>query len=303
MLQTGFSLPLAILAQIRWDVDPVIFHVGPLPIRWYSLGWLLAFGVGFYIVQWMFKKEEKPEEDLEPILFYMLAGAMIGARLGHVLFYRPDYYLSHPIEIIAFWKGVRGLASHGGALGILISLYIYTRRHPQHSYLWLLDRVAVPTALGGMFIRLGNFMNSEILGLPSNLPWAVEFLRVDNVPRHPAQVYEALAYLVVFIVLITLYRRQGARVPHGRLIGTFFAMVFTARFLIEFVKERHVPFEASLPLSMGQILSIPMVGLGLGLLWWSGRRPAPEPPSRPKPPPEPESAPRGKKSRKRRSGK
>jgi prolipoprotein diacylglyceryl transferase len=301
MLQTGFSLPLAILAQVRWDVDPVIFHLGPLPIRWYSLGWLLAFGVGFYIVQWMFRKEGKPEEDLEPILFYMLAGAMIGARLGHVLFYRPDYYLSHPIEIIAFWKGVRGLASHGGALGILISLYIYTRRHPAHSYLWLLDRVAVPTALGGMFIRLGNLMNSEILGLPSDLPWAMVFLRVDNVPRHPAQLYEALAYLIVFLVLITLYRRGGARVPRGRLIGVFFALVFAARFLIEFVKERHVPFEASLPLSMGQILSIPMVALGLGLLWWSGRGSPPDP--EPIPSPKPESAPGRKRPRKKRGGK
>jgi len=276
MLQAGFHLlPTAILAQLRWDVDPVIFHLGPLPLRWYSLGWLLAFGVGFYIVQGMFRKEGKPEEKLEPILFYMLAGAMLGARLGHCLFYRPDYYLAHPIEIFAFWKGVRGLASHGGALGILVSLFIFSRRNRDMPYLWLLDRVAVPTALGGMFIRLGNLMNSEILGLPSDVPWAMVFLRVDNVPRHPAQLYEAFAYLVVFLVLLGIYRRKGGDVPHGRLIGAFFALVFAARFLIEFVKERHVPFEAGLPLSMGQILSIPMVLLGLGLLWWSARTPTP----------------------------
>lgn len=271
MLQTGFSLPVAILAQLRWDVDPVIFNLGPLPLRWYSLGWLLAFGVGFYIVQWMFRKEGKPEENLEPILFYMLAGAMLGARLGHCFFYRPDYYLAHPIEIFAFWKGVRGLASHGGALGILISLFIYAKRHPDQPYLWLLDRVVVPTALGGMFIRLGNLMNSEILGLPSDAPWAMVFLRVDTVPRHPAQLYEALAYLVIFLLLLTLYRRRGGEVPHGRLIGAFLTLVFAARFLIEIVKERHVPFEATLPLSMGQILSIPMVALGAGLWWWSTR--------------------------------
>ena len=271
MLQTGFNLPAAVLTQLRWDVDPVIFHLGPLPLRWYSLGWLLAFGVGFHIVQWMFRKEGKPEENLEPILFYMLAGAMLGARLGHCFFYRPGYYLAHPIEIFAFWKGVRGLASHGGALGILLSLFIYAKRHPDQPYLWLLDRVAVPTALGGMFIRLGNLMNSEILGLPSDAPWAMIFVRVDNVPRHPAQLYEAMAYLLIFLFLLTLYRRRGGQVPHGRLIGAFFALVFTARFFIEFVKERHVPFEATLPLSMGQILSIPMVALGLGLLWWSTR--------------------------------
>ena len=269
MLQFGLNLPLAILAQVRWDVDPVIFNLGPLPFRWYSLGWLLAFGVGFYIVRWMFIKEGKPEESLEPILFYMLLGAMIGARLGHCLFYRPDYYLANPIEIIAFWKGVRGLASHGGALGILVSLFIFTKRHPGHPYLWLMDRVVVPTALGGMFIRLGNLMNSEILGLPSDAPWAMVFVRVDAVARHPAQLYEAMAYAVIFLILLTLYRKREGVVPEGRLIGAFLTLVFTARFFIEFVKERHVPFEVGLPLSMGQILSIPLVALGLGLLWWS----------------------------------
>ena len=271
MPQFGLNLPLAILAQVRWDVDPVIFNLGPLPFRWYSLGWLLAFGIGFYIVRWMFIKEGKPEESLEPILFYMLLGAMIGARLGHCLFYRPDYYLANPIEIIAFWKGVRGLASHGGALGILVSLFIFAKRHPGHPYLWIMDRVVVPTALGGMFIRLGNLMNSEILGLPSDAPWAMVFVRWDAVARHPAQLYEAMAYAVIFIILLALYRKREGVVPEGRLLGAFLTLVFTARFLIEFVKERHVPFEVGLPLSMGQILSIPLVALGLGLLWWSMR--------------------------------
>lgn len=275
MLPSGLNLPLAILAQVPWNVDPVIFRLGPLPIRWYSLGWLLAFGVGFYILQWMYRKEGKPAEDPEPVLFYTLIGAMIGARLGHCLFYRPDYYLANPIEIIAFWKGVRGLASHGGVIGILISLFIYTKRHPDQPYLWLLDKVAVPTALGGMFIRLGNLMNSEILGVPTDAPWAMVFLRIDTLPRHPAQLYEALAYLLIFLFLLTWYRKQGADIPHGKLIGAFFALVFTARFLIEFVKERHVPFEAGLPLSMGQILSIPVVAAGIGLIWWSGRTQAP----------------------------
>jgi prolipoprotein diacylglyceryl transferase len=271
MLHPGFSLPMAILAQVRWDVDPIIFNLGPLPIRWYSVGWLLAFGVGFFILQWIYRKEGKPEEDPEPVLFYTLVGAMIGARLGHCLFYRPDFYLANPIEIIAVWKGVRGLASHGGALGILLSLFIYTRRHPDQPYLWLMDRVVVPTALGGMFIRLGNLMNSEILGVPSDGPWAMVFLRVDTLPRHPAQLYEALAYLLIFLVLFTYYRKRGTDIPHGRLLGAFLVLIFTARFFIEFVKERHVPFEAGLPLSMGQVLSVPMVALGVGLLWWSGR--------------------------------
>jgi len=272
MALEGINLPLAVLAQITWDVSPEIFRLGPLPIRWYSLGWLMAFGLGFYLVRWMYRREGKPEGDLESVLLYMILGAIIGARLGHCLFYQPEYYLAHPLEIIAFWRGFRGLASHGGTLGILVSLYIYCRRHPDQPYLWLLDRIAAPTALGGFFIRMGNLMNSEILGLPSDVPWAMAFVRVDPVPRHPAQLYEALSYLAIFFLLLGLYRRKGPALARGVLTGIFFATVFGARFLIEFVKERHAPFEAGLPLSMGQILSIPVVLLGLGILVWSLRR-------------------------------
>lgn len=272
MFHSGFNLPLSILAQIQWDVDPIIFQLGPLPLRWYSLGWLLAFGVGFYIVRGMYLREEKPEQDLDTLLLYMMLGAMIGARLGHVLFYRPDYYFSHPVEIIAVWKGLRGLASHGGALGIMVALYFYSRSRPDQPWLWVLDRVVVPTALGGMFIRLGNLMNSEILGVPTDVPWAFSFSRVDGVPRHPAQLYEAVAYGVIFVFLMGLYRKRGPSLPHGTLLGIFLALVFSARFVIEFVKERHVPFEAGLPLSMGQILSIPLVLLGLALVWRAGAR-------------------------------
>ena len=275
----GFNLPIrlhmSIFAQIQWDVDPVLFRLGPLPLRWYSLGWLLAFGVGFYIVRWIYLKEGKPERDLESVLFYMMLGAMIGARLGHVIFYRPGYFLQNPIEIIAVWKGLRGLASHGGTVGIFLALFLYVRKRPDQPYLWLLDRVAIATALGAMFIRLGNLMNSEILGLPSDVPWAMVFTRVDALPRHPAQLYEAIAYLFIFILLLSLYKRRGASIPHGTLIGIFLTLVFSARFFIEFVKERHVPFEAGLPLSMGQILSIPMVVAGLSLFFWARKRGAP----------------------------
>lgn len=267
MFQPTVNLPLAILAQIQWDVDPVIVELGPFPLRWYSLGWLLAFGVGYFLVRWMYLREEKPEQDLESLLFYMMLGAMIGARLGHVMFYRPDYYLQHPLEIIAVWKGLRGLASHGGVLGILVSLYLFSRRRPDQPYLWVLDRVAVATALGGMFIRLGNLMNSEILGLPSDLPWAIAFVRVDLLPRHPAQLYEAISYLIIFLVLLYHYRKKAPDIPHGTLIGWFFTLMFSARFLIEFVKERHVPFEMGLPLSMGQLLSVPLVLAGVALVW------------------------------------
>jgi len=268
----GFSLPFAVLAQITWDVSPEIFRLGPLPIRWYSLGWLSAFAVGFYLVRWMYRKEGKSETDLESVLLFMILGAIIGARLGHCFFYRPDYYLAHPLEIIAFWKGFRGLASHGGAIGILASLYIFSRRHPDQPYLWLLDRVAGPAALGGFFIRMGNLMNSEILGLPTDAPWGMVFVRVDSIPRHPAQVYEALSYLLISLFILFLYRRKGLALPSGVLTGTFLAAVFGARFFIEFVKERHAAFETGLPLSMGQILSIPIVAIGLGLIVWVLRK-------------------------------
>ena len=202
----------------------------------------------------------------------MIVGAIVGARLGHCLFYRPDYYLANPLEIIAFWKGFRGLASHGGAVGILFALYIFSRRHPNQPYLWLVDKVVGPTALGGFFIRMGNFMNSEILGVPTEGPWGVVFTRIDPFPRHPAQLYEAFSYLLIFFFLFGLYRKKGPDLPRGLLTGLFLALVFGARFLIEFVKERHAAFEAGLPLSMGQLLSIPVVLVGVGLVVWATRK-------------------------------
>jgi prolipoprotein diacylglyceryl transferase len=272
MLQEVLSLPLSLLAQLHWNVSPEIVRLGPVVLRWYSVGWLLAFGCGFFLVRWMYRQEKKPEKDLETILVCMMLGAVVGARLGHCLFYRPEYYLTHPLEIVAFWKGFQGLASHGGAIGILVFLFFFSRRHPDQPYLWLLDRIAGPTALGGFFIRMGNLMNSEILGVPSDRPWAVVFERVDSVPRHPAQLYEAISYFVIFVVLHYLYCRKRETLPNGVLTGLFFAMIFGARFLIEFVKERHVPFEAGLPLSMGQILSVPAVVLGSLVVVWAYRR-------------------------------
>jgi prolipoprotein diacylglyceryl transferase len=272
MFQEVLSLPLALLAQFHWNVSPEIVRLGPLAIRWYSMGWLLAFGCGFFLVRWIYRREGKPEKDLETILVYMMLGAVVGARLGHCLFYRPDYYLTHPLEIIAFWKGFQGLASHGGAIGILVFLYVFSRRHPDQPYVWLLDRIASATALGGFFIRMGNLMNSEILGVPSDVPWAFVFERVDNLPRHPAQLYEALSYLLIFFVLHTLYLRRGTKLPTGVLTGLFFTLIFGVRFFIEFVKERHVPFEMALPLSMGQILSVPAVLLGSLVVWWAYQR-------------------------------
>ncbi len=195
----------------------------------------------------------------------MVVGTIIGARLVHCLFYDPHYYLSHPVEILEVWKG--GLASHGGAAGIFIALWLYCRRHPDQPYLWLLDRITVATALGAAFIRVGNFFNSEILGTPSSLPWAVVFAREDAIPRHPAQLYEAAAYLLIFVGLLLIYHRLQARTPHGLLLGLFLAAGFIARFLIEFVKQRQAAYEQHFAISVGQWLSIPFVLVGMALVW------------------------------------
>ncbi len=253
------------MAYIYWNVRPEIFHLGPFAVRWYGVLFALLFAIGYLMGRWMMRVEHKDEQSLDTLLVYLVLGTVIGARLGHCFFYEPGYFLHHPLEILEVWKG--GLASHGGAIGVMVALYLYSRHHPDQPFIWLLDRVVVPTALGGVLIRLGNLFNSEILGDPTRVPWAFVFLRVDDKPRHPAQLYEAIAYLIIFVFLFLLYRRLKARTPSGLLLGCFFATVFTARFLIEFVKERQATYEQNLPLSVGQFLSIPFVLAGLILIW------------------------------------
>jgi prolipoprotein diacylglyceryl transferase len=201
---------------------------------------------------------------VDNLLLVMMVSTIVGARLGHFLFYDPAFYLSHPFEILKVWKG--GLASHGGLLGILIGLWIYSRKRPSQPYLWLLDRIAVPTALAGSFIRIGNFFNSEIIGEPTSLPWAIVFDRVDPFPRHPAQLYESVCYLVIFGILWRVYWRRRQETPRGLLLGLFLVLVFSARFLIEFVKVHQAAYGMGFPLSVGQLLSIPAVVAGVLLL-------------------------------------
>ena len=255
--------------MIHWDVSPEILRLGPFALRWYGLCFALAFLLGYFIVQWIYQRELKPERDLDRLLFTMLGGTLVGARLGHCLFYEPTYYLSHPLEILMFWQG--GLASHGGLVGIVLALYLYSRTRPDQRYGWLVDRIVMPSALGGFFIRLGNLFNSEILGTPTDVPWAFVFARVDAVPRHPAQLYESIAYALIFAVLLSVYRKRGARTPRGLLTGLFLALVFGVRFLIEFVKVRQAAFGEALPLSMGQLLSVPLILIGMALIMraWS----------------------------------
>ena len=256
-----------LLSSIYWDFSPNLISLGPVTIRWYGILYAFAFFFGYLILRQIFRREKKPESDPGTLLLYLLGGTLIGARLGHCLFYEPGYYLSRPAEMIQIWEG--GLASHGAAIGILIALYFYTRSRPDQSFLWLLDRLVIPITLGSVLIRLGNLFNSEIIGTPCRLPWAFVFPRAavgDLLPRHPVMLYEAGSYILIFIALLVIYRRQGNRVPPGELIGLFLITVFTSRFLIEYLKMRQAAYQLPFPLSVGQLLSIPAIIAGVILL-------------------------------------
>jgi phosphatidylglycerol:prolipoprotein diacylglycerol transferase len=256
--------------MIEWHANPEIFHLGFISVRYYSLAYIIAFLVGYYILKWMFKQEDKPAAYIDRLFTYMFIGTLAGARLGHCLFYDPNYYLNHPLEIIMTWKG--GLASHGAAVGILIALYYFARKTPDIKYIWLLDHMTIMVALGASLVRLGNLMNSEIWGKQTDVSWAFVFVNEDplKLPRHPTQIYEALAYMVVFIVLLLLYKKYGKNIKESLMTALFLIGLFGSRFVIEFYKEVQEPFEVSLVdaigLNMGQLLSIPLVITGIIVL-------------------------------------
>jgi len=257
---------------IHWNVNPEIFHLGPLSIRWYGLLFATGFLLGYYIGERMFRSEGVSQKWIDSLFFYLIIATVIGARLGHVFFYGWDYYSQHPEEIIKIWHG--GLASHGGVIGILVAIYIYSKVVTKRSMLWTLDRIAVPVALTAAFIRTGNLMNSEIYGIQTSLPWGFIFERNgETVAKHPTQIYEALSYLISFGILTYMYWKTNAKNKPGLLLGTFFVLIFTARFLIEFIKEVQEPFEAKMALDMGQILSIPLILLGIFLIIRAIKRP------------------------------
>ena len=258
-----------LLVYITWDVSPEIIKIGPLTLRWYGLLFALGFLLGLYIVRAMFRAEKEPEEWLDQIFIYMVVGAVVGARLGHVFFYDWEYYSQHLSEIPAVWKG--GLASHGGAIGIIIALWIFSARTAKRSVLWILDRVVVPTALAGCFIRLGNLMNSEIVGTPSDAPWAFLFVRayppeLADEARHPVQLYESISYLLTFFLLYWTYWKTSAKEKLGRMFGLFLVLVLgVIRFGLEYFKTSQGGFETEFgdALSTGQLLSIPFFLVGL----------------------------------------
>ncbi len=292
-----------LLLYITWDIDPVLFDLGFIKIHYYSLCWILAFVMGWYVMKEIFKTDKVDIKYLDPLFLYSFIGVIVGARLGE-LFYNIDTYQSMPfsqamLEIFlpiqknqnstAFFgllqgyefSGFRGLASHGATIGFLISSYLINRKYFKRNYFWILDRVAITVPLGGAAIRIGNFINSEIVGSPSDLPWAVKFLNQSYgygaiVPRHPAQLYEAVCYVIIFFVIWHIYKKTNKKYQMGYIFGLFFIMLWCVRFFVEFFKENQgdefVAQALNIGLNNGQILSIPFIILGIIVMITSKNR-------------------------------
>ena len=253
-----------------WNMDPEIINFGDMGIRWYGLLFAIGFLCGLQIMSWIYKREGKSLKDLDSLFVYMIFGTVIGARLGHCLFYQPAEYLAEPLEILKVWHG--GLASHGAVIGILLAVFLFSRRRKNQPYWWVISRLTIAISLAAVFIRTGNFFNSEIVGIPSDLPWAVIFLRYDHgqmIARHPVQLYEALSYLCIFFIMLYTYLKCGKNTRPALLIGEFFTLVFSVRYFLEFFKEVQVDLESTMTIHIGQLLSLPMILFGLFMLWYA----------------------------------
>lgn len=279
-----------ILGYILWNPDVVAFSLGPVEVRWYSLCWCLGLLAVYQLMHYLFKEQKLGEDKFEPMFIYCFLGILIGARLGHCLFYEPEYYLSRPMEMILpmrkfadgewHFTGYEGLASHGGTLGLMIAIILYSR-NVKLNLMHVLDNVAIVTPVCACAIRLGNLMNSEIIGHPTDVPWAFVFERVDMLPRHPGQLYEAICYAIFFFIGWFIYRlslkketmeryKSNARKPlvdirvgSGFYFGLCLFLIFLSRIFIELTKENQVDFESGMMFNMGQLLSVPFVLLGL----------------------------------------
>lgn len=264
---------------VVWDFDPVLFSIGTFDIRYYGLMWALAILGGMLFFDRVCKREGLPQSVSESIFLYGMLATILGARLGHCLFYDPGFYLSRPWTIITGFRD-GGMASHGAAIGLLIGLWLFSRKN-RLPYIWSLDRIMIPVAIGGAVVRMGNLFNSEIVGGLTEVPWGFKFVRLyRNLPlgeipvQHPTQIYEALCYVVVFVVLAALYygRDMGRRHP-GVMFGVGLIGIFLSRFLIEFIKMDQEAFEQGMLLNMGQLLSIPFILLGIWSVWRGMHRP------------------------------
>lgn len=297
-----------LLLSINWNPDPELFKLfGSIPIRYYGLLWVVGIGLAYLVVRQQYRDKKIGDDKFEPLFFYCFFGILVGARLGHCLFYQPDYYLNHFWEMILpvhflpgggwKWTGYEGLASHGGTLGLIIALWLYCRKTKMH-YMDVVDMIAVATPVTACCIRLANLMNSEIIGKPTDVPWAFVFERVDMLPRHPAQLYEAIAYFIFFLGMIYLYK-QGrikqsekpqtdfskaaagkatagiaatSRHHRGFFFGLCLTEIFVFRFFIEFLKENQVNFEDGMTLNMGQWLSVPFIVIGVYFMFFYGKK-------------------------------
>ncbi|MBO1254571.1 prolipoprotein diacylglyceryl transferase [Alteromonas sp. 5E99-2] len=253
-----------------WNIDPIALSFAGLTIHWYGILFASAITAGFYVMKWIYTRENISLDALDNQLIYAVVGIVVGARLGHCLFYDPSYYLSNPLKILAIWEG--GLASHGGGLGVIIGMFFYHKKHGVN-LLWLFDRLSIATAIFGLFVRSANFINSEIVGKPTDVPWAIIFQRIDMLPRHPAQLYEAIAYLCIFVILMLCYRFTQIQQKNGVLFGLFLTLIFSSRFALEFVKVKQAGYETGLAINTGQWLSIPFLVFGLYLLANGLRKP------------------------------
>ncbi len=275
---------MSTLLSIHWNVSPELFSLGPISVRWYGLMFAMGFLIGYQIMFKMFKFESSDTDWLDKLFIYTIVATIVGARLGHVFFYGWSYYSQHLLEIVLpitkgetgyKFVGYQGLASHGGALGIVLAIYFYSKKVTKRSMLWTLDRLIIPTALVGAMIRTGNLMNSEIYGVATNLPWGFIFERNHEVvAKHPTQIYEALGYLIVFATSLWMFFKiKDLKDREGFILGYGFAGIFLTRFLVEFIKENQEAFEAGMALNMGQILSIPFVLAGCYLMYRALKNP------------------------------
>ena len=251
---------------VTWDVNPALFHLGSFEVRYYGVLWAVALGISAYIFHHIMIREGLSEKTFDSVFWFGVISTVLGSRLGHCLFYDPGYYLTHPVEILDIRQG--GMASHGAAVGLLIGLWLFSRKN-KLPYIWSLDRISIVVAISGVAVRLGNLMNSEIYGTVTSLPWGFIFVRDgETLPKHPTQIYEALCYLVLFVILLWMYYKKDlARRRPGVMFGFFLIILLGTRFLIEFIKNPQVDFEQHMVLNMGQLLSIPFIVAGVVILW------------------------------------
>ncbi|MDR0961584.1 MAG: prolipoprotein diacylglyceryl transferase [Mediterranea sp.] len=268
---------------INWNPDPVIFSLGPIPLRYYGLLWVIGIALAYLVVRFQFRDKKIGDNKFDPLLWYCVLGVFIGARLGHCIFYEPEHYLTSLTGIVEMllpfryvggswhWAGYAGLASHGGTLGLIVGIGLYCRKYKVH-FMDILDMLGVAAPIAACCIRLANLMNSEIIGKSTDVAWAFVFERIDKLPRHPAQLYEAIAYFVFFLLMLFIYKQYGKKVRRGFFFGLCLTEIFAFRFFIEFLKENQVDFEQSMTFNMGQWLSIPFILIGLYCMFFYGNK-------------------------------